>query len=185
MLSCRPAQAARRRDAAPREARSSRSPTCRRWARICVRVRLNPRADVISQLFSGGALRQLLAKWGSRRGPSRGRPLHRREVSGCRHPDSGHVSRATFQSVVGAMSDPDYTALDRLMPHPVYALQHWVSVLNPSVGTFESVVKPLLEEAHARVARAPTEASAKEFAVSDNISPKQFPKSEGVDDWRV
>jgi len=41
------------------------------------------------------------------------------------------------------------------MPHPVYALQHWVSVLNPSVGTFESVVKPLLEEAHARVARAP------------------------------
>jgi len=65
------------------------------------------------------------------------------------------VSRATFQSVVGAMSDPDYTALDRLMPHPVYALQHWVSVLNPSVGTFESVVKPLLEEAHARVARGP------------------------------
>jgi len=77
---------------------------------------------------------------------TRDRPLNRREVSGCRHLDSGSV---------GAMSDPDYTALDRLMPHPVYALQHWVSVLNPSVGTFESVVKPLLEEAHARVARAP------------------------------
>jgi hypothetical protein len=35
------------------------------------------------------------------------------------------VSKATFDSVVGSMSNPDYTALDRLMPHPVYALQHW------------------------------------------------------------
>src|SRR5439155_1374213 len=32
---------------------------------------------------------------------------------------------------------------------------------------------------------SPTEASAKEFAVSDSISPKQFRESEGVDDWRV
>jgi hypothetical protein len=46
------------------------------------------------------------------------------------------------------------TALDRLMPHPVYATQHWVSILNPSAATFDTVVKPLLDEAHERVARA-------------------------------
>ncbi len=64
------------------------------------------------------------------------------------------VSKTTFQSVVGSISNPDYTALDQLMPHPVYALQHWVSILNPSEATFDTVVKPLLDEAHQRVAQA-------------------------------
>jgi hypothetical protein len=45
----------------------------------------------------------------------------------------------------------DHAALDRLMPHPIYAPQSWVSVLNPSAETFEAV-KPLLAEAYARVA---------------------------------
>jgi Family of unknown function (DUF6194) len=62
------------------------------------------------------------------------------------------VSRDTFQKLVGDQESPDYTALDRLMPHPDYARQHYVSVLNPSVRTFEDVIKPLLEEAHARTA---------------------------------
>lgn len=63
------------------------------------------------------------------------------------------VSRATFESVVGSLSNPDYSALDQLMPHPVYAQQHWVCILNPSEETFDTVVKPLLAEAHERVAR--------------------------------
>jgi hypothetical protein len=62
------------------------------------------------------------------------------------------LSRDTFQGLVGDQADPDYTALDRLMPHPVYAKQHYVSVLNPSAEAFEQVIKPLLEEAHARTA---------------------------------
>ena len=62
------------------------------------------------------------------------------------------LSRDTFQGLVGDQADPDYTALDRLMPHPVYAKQHYVSILNPSAATFEEVIKPLLEEAHARTA---------------------------------
>ena len=62
------------------------------------------------------------------------------------------LSRDSFQKLVGDQEAPDYTALDRLMPHPVYAKQHYVSVLNPSARTFEDVVKPLLEEAHARTA---------------------------------
>ena len=52
------------------------------------------------------------------------------------------------------MPDPDYTALDRVLPHPVYAAQHWLSILNPSHATFESTVKPLLYEAHERLARS-------------------------------
>lgn len=39
----------------------------------------------------------------------------------------------------------DFTALDVVMPHPVYAQQYWVSVLNPSEKTFHDVVLPLLE----------------------------------------
>jgi hypothetical protein len=73
------------------------------------------------------------------------------------------VSRETFNALFGAdtaapdadetaETSYDYTALDRLMPHPVYAREHWVCVLNPSTETFESV-RPLLAEAHARAVR--------------------------------
>lgn len=40
----------------------------------------------------------------------------------------------------------DFTALDRLMPHPMYAKMYWVSVINPSAKTF-ATVKLLLAEA--------------------------------------
>jgi hypothetical protein len=63
------------------------------------------------------------------------------------------VSKATFDAAVGNVKAPDYTALDTLMPHPVYAMQHWISVLCPSETTFQEIVKPLLAEAHERVAR--------------------------------
>jgi hypothetical protein len=62
------------------------------------------------------------------------------------------VSRETFDRLVGRTSAPDYAALDRLLPHPVYAQQHWVSILNPGAETFQTVVKPLLTEAHDRIA---------------------------------
>jgi hypothetical protein len=62
------------------------------------------------------------------------------------------LSRDTFDRLVGGAIEPDYAALDRVVPHPVYARQHWVSILSPSGETFESVVKPLLREAHDRIA---------------------------------
>jgi len=64
------------------------------------------------------------------------------------------VSRSTFDRLVRSMPEPDYTALDRVLPHPVYAAQHWLSILNPSDASFESIVKPLLDEAHERVAHS-------------------------------
>lgn len=63
------------------------------------------------------------------------------------------VGKATFERLVGAMTDPDYAALDRVIPHPVYAKQRWVAILNPSRATFEETVKPLIDEAHERLAR--------------------------------
>jgi hypothetical protein len=66
------------------------------------------------------------------------------------------VSKETFQSLFAGDDPHDHMALDRLMPHPVYASNHWVSVLNPSDETFASL-RPLLEEAYgiaaARVGR--------------------------------
>jgi hypothetical protein len=63
------------------------------------------------------------------------------------------VSKATFQRVAADAGDrPDYAAFDRLLPHPVYAQQHWISILNPAARTFRDVVVPLLTEAHDRLA---------------------------------
>ncbi len=66
------------------------------------------------------------------------------------------VSRDTFRALFGTApgeqsATDDYAALDRVMPHPVYAPQSFVCVLNPSADTFEAV-KPLLADAYARVA---------------------------------
>jgi len=62
------------------------------------------------------------------------------------------LGRPTFQRLVGGAADPDYSAFDRLLPHPVYAKQLWISILNPSDATFRDVVLPLLAEAHDRLA---------------------------------
>jgi hypothetical protein len=62
------------------------------------------------------------------------------------------VGRATFERLVGGMGEPEYAAFDRILPHPVYAKQLWISILNPSDATFRDVVLPLVHEAHDRLA---------------------------------
>jgi hypothetical protein len=73
------------------------------------------------------------------------------------------VSRDTYRALFGAppapadtagavSADYDFAALDQLLPHPVYAPQHWVCVLNPGAATFERV-RPLLAEAYERAVR--------------------------------
>jgi len=74
------------------------------------------------------------------------------------------VSKATFQSLFGsfklpanddsaeqsdgALSGYDFTALDQVMPHPIYRKMYWVCVLNPSDETIKRKVHPLLTEAY-------------------------------------
>jgi hypothetical protein len=62
------------------------------------------------------------------------------------------VGRETFQRLVGSIDEPEYAAFDRILPHPVYAKQLWISILNPSDETFRDVILPLLTEAHDRLA---------------------------------
>ncbi len=59
------------------------------------------------------------------------------------------VSKSTFQSLVGDAKPEghDFTAIDRILPHPVYGMMHWVCVLNPSDATFD-LIKPMLREAY-------------------------------------
>lgn len=41
----------------------------------------------------------------------------------------------------------DFTSLDKIIPHPVYAWMGWICCLNPSLETFEKL-KPLIQEAY-------------------------------------
>jgi hypothetical protein len=69
------------------------------------------------------------------------------------------VSKQTYGALFSAPPSPagagavgdsgyDFTALDRVMPHPVYGRQYWVCVLNPSEITFQAAVQPLLAEGY-------------------------------------
>lgn len=69
------------------------------------------------------------------------------------------LRRETFAQLFGALPkrpakgeavamDFDFSALDTLLPHPVYAWMGWVCILNPTAETFESL-KPYIREAYA------------------------------------
>jgi hypothetical protein len=68
------------------------------------------------------------------------------------------VGSDTYRSLFGPQPAPpgdtrvvdtghDFSALDQILPHPVYAYMSWICVLNPSEATFEAV-RPLLAEAY-------------------------------------
>jgi Family of unknown function (DUF6194) len=60
------------------------------------------------------------------------------------------LRKPTFQSLFGPRAphvSHDFTALDQLMPHPIYGHLFWVCVLNPSDETFQTI-KPLLAQAY-------------------------------------
>ena len=64
------------------------------------------------------------------------------------------VGRERFTALLGRppsadFSDVDYTALDTLLPHPAYAAQSFVSILNPGERT-DALARELLELAHLR-----------------------------------
>jgi len=73
------------------------------------------------------------------------------------------VNKDTYRSLFGPPPSPpgstgvvdtghDFSTLDQLLPHPVYAPQSWVCVLNPSAETFQAV-ELLLAEAYDLAAR--------------------------------
>ena len=64
------------------------------------------------------------------------------------------VGRETYERHVGPLTDPDYAALDRVLSHPVCAKQRWIAILNPGRQTWDEIVKPLIAEAHQRLAKS-------------------------------
>jgi hypothetical protein len=70
------------------------------------------------------------------------------------------VGRTRFEELIGypprahaAESGRfDYTAADRLIPHPVYAPQAWVAIVNPGERT-AALARSLLTGGHARAVR--------------------------------
>ncbi len=67
------------------------------------------------------------------------------------------VGRFRFEELVGYPpaqhaaheEDFDYSALDCVLPHPAYATQAWVSILNPGDKT-SALARSLIVEAHSR-----------------------------------
>jgi hypothetical protein len=65
------------------------------------------------------------------------------------------AGRATFERLLGYPpavhaehhAGIDYTVTDRVLPHPVYAVQGWISILNPG-----EQARPLITDAHTRAA---------------------------------
>ncbi len=62
------------------------------------------------------------------------------------------VDRETFEQLVGAIADPDHAAFDRFMPHPTYAKQRWIAIVNPSWPTVRDRLMPLIAAGHDRLA---------------------------------
>ena len=69
------------------------------------------------------------------------------------------VRKSTFRTMFGEIparppkggtvdAAHDFSALDCIMPHPVYAWMGWICVLNPTERTFD-VLRPLIDEAYA------------------------------------
>lgn len=62
------------------------------------------------------------------------------------------LTKAAYAARFATGTAPDYAAVDTLLPHPVYAAQHWVCVINPGEATL-GTVETLLAEAYAFAAR--------------------------------
>jgi hypothetical protein len=60
----------------------------------------------------------------------------------CGHPPAAHAEHHAGY---------DYSVLDKVVPHPVYAVQGWVSIVNP--GATSEQLRSLLTAAHARAAK--------------------------------
>ena len=61
------------------------------------------------------------------------------------------VGKQTFQSLFGLgavdVGNYDFTTLDTIMPHPAYAAQHFICVVNPGEATFRTL-QPMIAEAY-------------------------------------
>ena len=65
------------------------------------------------------------------------------------------IGKETFRSLFessatkdSSQTDRDYSVFDKILPHPTYAAQSWISIVNPSDDAFHELITPLLAEAY-------------------------------------
>jgi hypothetical protein len=74
------------------------------------------------------------------------------------------VSKETFKTLFGHLeskaglggfleSGIDFTELNKIMPHPIYGNQYWISILNPGEETFQNNIATYLSEAYEKAVR--------------------------------
>ncbi|TQS42364.1 DUF6194 family protein [Cryptosporangium phraense] len=89
-----------------------------------------------------------------------------------------HAGRDAFGALFGfaprelaeRRGEFDYSALDVLLPHPVYGAQGWVCVLNPSAERMPAVMKLVGDARHAAAARTARRAEAGPPAGSGGVT---------------
>lgn len=62
------------------------------------------------------------------------------------------LTKAGYAQLIGQSTVDDYTPRDRLLPHPEYAGQHWVCVVDPGERTADTV-RELIADAYEFAAR--------------------------------
>lgn len=83
---------------------------------------------------------------------------HYDDASDLGRPGAWRLNVGLTRSAYGALfaqghgSDVDHTVPDTVLPHPVYAPQHWVCVVNPGEASVDTV-RQLLAEAYDFAAR--------------------------------
>ncbi len=65
-------------------------------------------------------------------------------------------------------TDHDFTKLNELMPHPIYAWMFWVQILSPSRDKFEGIF-PRIEEAHQKAVKKFEKKTANNSAAAERF----------------
>ncbi|HEY7024805.1 MAG TPA: DUF6194 family protein [Candidatus Limnocylindrales bacterium] len=63
------------------------------------------------------------------------------------------LGRRSFERLIDPATAYDYTATNVVIPHPTYAKQRWIAIVNPTRRTFENDIRPLLDEAFERLSK--------------------------------
>lgn len=70
------------------------------------------------------------------------------------------LDKSEFKEMFDLDGEHDYSAVDTLMPHPVYGKNAWISVVNPSEETFQRLM-PMMEAGHRRAVEKEAERQAR------------------------
>lgn len=88
-----------------------------------------------------------------------------------------HVGRSAFTELTGedpraATAVQDFTAVDTVLPHPVYRRQGWIAITNPGSETLTKAIQ-LLQQAHDDAKRRAERSQGKQHTSGTDPSGQQ------------